>query len=1219
KPIVKKQKKPSPRLISKDTIGDNLQVDSKKSYPIVGIGASAGGLEALIEFLKQLPAKNGMAFVIVQHLDPNHPSILPELLSRVTKMDVKHAQNNMKIEKDNVYVIPPNTYITIKNRILKLSSNVKSQGPRMSIDYFFKSLATDLGNNAIGIILSGSGSDGTFGLADIKEHGGVAFVQDAKTAKFNGMPHSAIANGSIDFVLPPKEIADELIRITKHDYIHSKANSNTVEENLQLTTNRGLGQLLRLLYDARGVDFSGYKQTTILRRIKRRMLLCKADTYENYAAYCTKNPDEIIALYHDLLIKVSTFFRDPDSFDALKTKVFPNMIKNLSGAKKSLRIWVGGCANGEEAYSIIISLLEYLEDKASRFQINLFATDIDEEALINARNGIYLENIAADVSPERLRRFFSIVDNRYQINKSVRDLCTFARHDLCSDPPFSNLDLISCRNVLIYLENHVQKKVIPIFHYALKQNGHLMLGGSETIGTFTDIFNIIDKKNRIYTRQATISPHPVDFFSVKKYQIKVGREKMQQHIDRPIEFMPRKEFDVFKEADRAILNKYNPVGVLINDKMDILQFRGDTSHYLIPSPGKASLNLMKMLRDGLGPSLRNAMNEARKGRSVHRNNVKVHYERKIIDVDIQVIPLNLPSAQCFIVLFERSDLNVPKNKREHSKTTKSVKKNQKLHEVSRLLEELEDAKRELQTTIEDSDATSEELKSANEEILSSNEELQSMNEELETAKEELQSTNEELITVNEGIENNNLELSKMNSDFNNIFNSIDIALVMLDSDLRIRRFSQKAENILHLIPTDIGRSITDIRPSIQIPNQESEIIEVMDSVKAKSWEIQNKEGIWYQIQIKPYIDEKRKIDGVVLSYLNIHSIKDVNRLTQLLNEAKTAKDYAEAIVKIVPEPLIVIDKRMVVNTANQAFYDTFNLTADLTLGKVLFQLSNNQWDLKSLRGLLENISLDRPHISNHFIEHDFLDIGHMTLLLSAHMITQIGDQHPLILLAIKDITESKRSEEKINRSLIIKETLLKEVHHRVKNNLQIISSLLRLQSKQAKDERLKDVLTESQNRITAIALIHETLYSSENIEIVDLENYIIKIGKSLLRSYDISQNKILIDTYVKNVYLDMNICVTCGLILSELITNSIKYAFPENKSGVIKISLTKDKNTIQLIYQDNGVGLSEEHQEGYSSLGMKLVKTLVEQIDGTLEIVSKKGMHTIIVFPLPKD
>jgi two-component system CheB/CheR fusion protein len=730
------------------------QLSKNDSFSVVGIGASAGGLEAFTLLLRALPDQTGAGFVLIQHLDPTHESMLTELLSKATSMPVSEAKEDMEVERNHVYVIPPNQNMAISDGTLKLTPRIETRGQAMPIDHFLRSLAEDQGSAAIGVILSGMGSDGTLGLAAIKAEGGITFAQDEKSAKYDGMPRSAIAAGCVDSVLPPAGIAAELARIGSHPYVTKPKTS----EELVPEGEVGLGNIFALVQNATGVDFTNYRRTTINRRIARRMLLHKIDKTEDYVGLLRENLAEVRALYHDMLINVTSFFRNPEAFEILKQTVFPDIVKGKS-PEMPIRIWAPGCSSGEETYSLAISLLEFLGDNITSTPIQFFGTDLSDTGIEKARVGIYPENIQADVTPERLRRFFVKTANGYQISKTIRDMCVFARQNIFIDPPFSQLDLISCRNLLIYLEPVLQRNVLPILHYALKPNGFLMLGASEGIGTFAHLFGTVEKKQKIFAKKATAARPPLEFpvgsFAGKDTNKGIGKR------GRSADEHGRNAMEVQKEADGVVLSEYAPAGVVINDDLEVLQFRGKTGTYLEPAPGSASLALLKMARPGLLCDLRVAIDKAKKENGpVTREDVQITSEDQVRNITLKVIPLKSPHLRerNLLVLFEERAGRKPV-KTEGIAGGKSEQEGE-TPQVTLFKKELAATKEYLQSLIEAGQEANEELQSANEEILSSNEELQSTNEELETAKEELQSTNEELHTLNEELRNRNFELGQ---------------------------------------------------------------------------------------------------------------------------------------------------------------------------------------------------------------------------------------------------------------------------------------------------------------------------------------------------------------------------------------------------------------------------------------------------------------------------
>ena len=855
--------------------------DSPDSFLIAAIGASAGGMEAFAELLRNLPTDSGMAFILIQHLDPNHESALASLLSKNTGMKVAEVTDGMRVVPNQVFVIPPNTSMTIADHILHLGPRGEVRGVHMSIDQFMRSLAEHQSNRAIGVVLSGSGTDGTLGLAEIQAQGGITFAQDESTAKYDGMPHSAIAAGFVDYVLPPKGIARELARISCHPYVSREGLSES--SALPIEENTGLNSIFHLLRRITGVDFTHYRKTTILRRIQRRMLVHKIERLNDYVKYLQTNPTEMNALYQDMLINVTSFFRNPKMFDALKSLVFPQLMKQR-GADGNLRIWTPGCASGEETYSVTIALLEFLGDKANHISIQIFGTDISETSITKARAGVYPENIQTDVSPERPRRFFIKSDSGYRISKSIRDMCIFAQHNLLSDPPFSQMDLICCRNLLIYLEPILQNKISSLFHYAIRGSGFLVLGTSEGVGSSTNLFSTEDRALKIFSRKATVSRQLVTF---SLNQLPERSDIAPLRVPTKINDSAWNYIEAQKEFDRRLLAHFSPPCVFINDDLEVVHTRGNVNRYLKLSPGRATLNVLKMAREGLLFDLRNAINRAKKEKTtVRKANVEVrvgngngngsedslHKEAqprqstRFVDVEVSPITAGNVRDLYFMIAFHESP-QVPGSSQRSSRSSKESESGAR--QIARLQQELDATKEFLQSVIETQEATNEELQSANEEILSSNEELQSTNEELETAKEELQSTNEELSTVNDELRTRNVEITLINNDLTNLLSSIDIAVVMVGNDLTIRRFTPQAQQLLGLIPADVGRPLWNINPSMEIPNFQQLTLQVISAVRPLEQEIRGKDSSRYQLRILPYRTTENKIDGAVITLLDV--------------------------------------------------------------------------------------------------------------------------------------------------------------------------------------------------------------------------------------------------------------------------------------------------------------------------------------------------------------
>jgi two-component system CheB/CheR fusion protein len=971
-------------------------------FPIVGIGASAGGLDAVTQLLRNLPDRPGMAFVLIQHLDPTHASGLVTLLSRVTRLSVVEAIDEMIVEVDRVYVIPPGKAMALREGRLHTTPRATTPEPQRLIDQFLRSLADERPAGCVGVILSGTGTDGTQGLEAVKAAGGLTFAQDA-SASHDGMPRSAVAAGCVDFVLPPAGIATELVRLGAHPLVGAE---RTVQPSEETDHRAALERLFGILLAASGVDFSQYKQGTVLRRIDRRMIVNHAANISDYVALVESSPHEATALYEDILIHVTSFFREPEMFGALATTVFPAIVEGRPPGRP-IRIWVPGCSTGEEVYSLAIALVEYLGQSGRAHPIKLFGTDVSDAVIARARTGIFGAHVAADVSPERLRRFFVPEGGGYQICKAVRELCVFARQDATRDAPFSKLDLISCRNVLIYLGPVLQARVLPVFHYALDEGGFLLLGKTEAVGAARDLFSVVDARQGIHVRRS-VPTRP-------RFDGLVGRREFEGRSISPRSAAtgPRTDLDVAREADRLVLARA-PAGVLIDDSMRILQFRGDTGPYLSPAAGAPSHDILKMARDGLMPELRAAIEEARRlDATASRRAVRVAAEDGSRGADIEVVPLRLssPSQRCFLVQFSPATApdGAPAGKTRRTATARRASSQDATARVVQIERELAATKEHLQSIIAEQQASAEDAETANEEILSSNEELQSTNEELQTAKEELQATNEELLTVNEELQQRNREATRLSDDLTNLLTSVKIPIVMLGRDLRIRRFTPAAGLLLNLIPGDAGRPITDIAPRLRLPELEQILSVVVSTLVPYEREVQGLDDRWHALSIRPYRTQDDRIDGAVLSLIDIDASK---RTEQRL---AAARDYAENIVTSVRVPLVVLDADLHVRTANRAFHEAFRtLPADMD-GQPFFSVGEGRWNLPGLRARLGAVAQHGTPFEDLDAEVDIPAVGQRALLLNARRISGTDAGETLVLLAIEDMTERRREQEERRR------------------------------------------------------------------------------------------------------------------------------------------------------------------------------------------------------------
>ncbi len=835
---------------------------------IVGIGASAGGLEALELFLKNVPEGSNLAFVVIQHMDPTHKGVLVELLQRVTSMQVFQVKDRMRVQASCVYVIPPNKDMSILHGVLHLMDPVAPRGLRLPIDLFFRSLAEDQQEHSVGVLLSGMGSDGTLGLRAIKEKGGVIFVQDPASAKFGGMPHSAVDTGVVDVIAPADELPGRLLAYLKHPSIIEK--SGTLLEDKALSS---LEKVVILLRAQTSHDFSLYKKTTIYRRIERRMGLHQITRIEAYVSFLRENPQEVKILFQELLIGVTNFFRDAEAWEQLKKEVLPALLARTE-ANTTLRAWIPACATGEEAYSLAILFKEALEQlkPARNISLQIFATDLDQHAIEKAREGIFPANIVADVSAKRLERYFIKVDRGYQVAKSIREMILFAPQNIIMDPPFTKLNLISCRNLLIYLSPELQKKLLPLFHYSLSPGGYLLLGNAETIGSFTNLFSPLAGKNRLYRRNASNLNSELPEFPTAFTALKAGE---------PIKpLKPTKNLQAL--ADELILQEYAPAAIVTNESGDILYINGRTGKYLEPASGKANWNIFVMAREGLRYGLSNAFQKAIRGKeTVTLKNVEVDTAGGKQSLNVTIQPLKGSSSGMMMIVF--TDIVV---RPRVAKTGKPSKDTERMTELER---DLDRAHQEVQSIREEMQTSQEELKSTNEEMQSTNEELQSTNEELTTSKEELQSMNEELHTVNQELQARLDDLSHANNDLKNLLDSTDIATLFLDDNLCVRRFTSETGKITKLIPGDIGRPITDIASALIYPELAEDAHEVLRTLIKIEKQISLKNEKWYMARILPYRTFENMIDGVVITFTDITAYKTLETNLRNLEEQQRNK------------------------------------------------------------------------------------------------------------------------------------------------------------------------------------------------------------------------------------------------------------------------------------------------------------------------------------------
>jgi two-component system, chemotaxis family, CheB/CheR fusion protein len=1170
---------------------------ASKPFPIVGIGASAGGLEAVTAFLKALPANTGMAFVLIQHMDPTHESMLNRLLVKDTSMNVRQIADGMEVQPNEVYVIVPNAEVTLRCGRLRLIARLGGAIRHTPIDTFLCSLAEDQKTKAIGLILSGIGSDGTNGLQAIKAEGGITFAQDEESAKYPGMPLHAEAAGCVDLVLPPEKVARELARMIRHPYLKIAPEAFVPETST--LEDGGMRNIFRLLRASTGVDFANYKQTTVRRRIARRMLVRRCDTLTEYAKYLGEHPDEVRALFEDGLIHVTSFFRDPEVFQYLTTNVYPQILSTLEPGE-AIRIWAPGCSSGEEVYSIAMTLTEFLGDAAGQTRIQIFGTDISDKDIQKARAAVYSEATVADLIAGRLRQFFNKVEGGYQIIKGLRELCVFARHDMTRDPPFSRMDMISCRNLLIYLGAPIQRKVLRFFHYALNPNGFLLLGEAESAGAAAGLFSLNDRKANVYSRSPV--PAVTEFRAAAEPEFKAAAA--------PAPLLRPPAFDLRKEAERIVLERYAPPALVVDGNLQVLFFQGDTSPFLKPALGEASFNLLKLVRPDLMLEIRSAIQQAKKSGAARHESVRFKRNGGTNLVDLEVVPIagRLAKNADFVVLFQNLRPAVPGEK-QRGKAEPRSKASAQAEEIEQLKRELSNTQDNLHALVEDQEAGTEELRAANEEILSSNEELHSTNEELETAKEELQSSNEELTTLNEELQIRNSELAQAVADLNNLLNAVEIPVVILGGDQRIRRFTPLAAKLLNLIPTDVGRPIDQIRSNLDLPDLHRMVDEVTQTKRAVEVEVRDQTGFWYNLRMRPYQITDDEVDGILITVIDIND----------------AKQFSSAIVETVGESLLVLDSQLRVLSANQAFYETFRVKKKETENRSLYELGEGQWNLPKLRELLESVLPEKQKVVDFEVEQEFAQIGQKVMLLKARQLYQRGIGAQKVLLAIEDITERKRADAELNFQMLSsrllasaeneKKHLARELHDAFGQKLAVlnlrlgeIALLIPAQSDVAA-EKLRNCQEEFGNLAREIQDFARVLHPAALRE-MGLAAALRGECKAFAK-----QTGTVVNFLAENV--PKNLSEDIGLCLYRVTQEALQNIWKHSESKKVDVTVKGLDEAIQLTVEDFGKGFDVESANEREGLGLVSMQERARLVGGSLVMRSKPGEGTAVKVLIP--
>ncbi len=1188
---------------------EKRQIKTEK-VRVVGIGASAGGLDALKDFFRAMPRDTGMAFVVIQHLDPHQVSHLPSVLAKYTKMTVVHAKDRVVVEANCVYTIPPNKFLSIRNDKLQLSETFKSNSLRLPIDFFFHSLAQEHHDKAIAVLLSGGGSDGSVGIREIRSEGGIVMVQDPTTAQFDLMIRSALATGLVDGVMPVPQIPAAILQCVAQE---SHGDENLDPEGVQNEV-----QSILTLFDQENKGyFKSYKKTMLWRRIRRRMGLNQLSSLSGYISFLRTNPDEQLRLSKDMLIGVTTFFRDHEAFETLKERaILPLLQGEQSG--DSLRAWIVGCSTGEEAYSIVILFMEEMSRIKKTIPLRIIASDLDNESLKFARAAIYPDSITSHVSAERLERFFMKKDHSYQVNKEVRDCITFAPHNILVDPAFLKMDLISCRNLLIYIEPEIQQRLLGQFAYSLNLGGYLFLGKADTSVDQERSFEAASRTARIYRRTRTAAM-PVSNLPLRTAM----PPKQRATTEKTLSFR-------LSDVNRDVVLKHFKAAVVLVDEQGVIShFYGSTNKYLQHLSGIATLSLFEMV-ERHSFRLRLAVEKTfRENVTVTLAGVEFDCDGSECPVDITVSPCEpRPGAKLVAVIFQDAPLTRTSERAEDVPDHSVSSETDQL--IKRLESEIKSLKDELSATNEGFQMSHEEFSAANEETQAINEELHSTNEELETSKEELQSVNEELLTVNNQLNEKLIELNQSNDDLANFLNSSEMGTIFLDSQYRIRRFTPSTTKLLNLLSIDEGRPIEHITTRfIGI-----DLVALAKSVLRRSQPVEQQaattDGGWYLIRCLPYRTHGNEIDGVVLTFTDVAQLKHSE---EAMREAHL---FTENIFNTIRESLLVLDPALKVVSANRAFYSTFGVTPDETIDSLVFELGNHQWDIPRLRELLQAV-LDGKETSENFqVQHYFPAIGEKILSLNAKRIFS-AEHHSsnFILLAIEDITERWRLEMKIrhNDHLAALGLAIAQISHEIRNPLnamytttQLLDSYFR-KNKENIDQRVIEI---SADQLAEIKRLKSLLDDLRTVSPPSLQNLNLEETNVGLLALDVLQREKI--NWGERIHIEHHIppdlpkVMVDGSKMNQVFLNLYKNAAQATPGeGSLTIRAYRSGAAIYVEIADSGTGVpddvnlleySSELEQGMG-FGLMVVQRIIAAHEGSLSYTSVVGKGTTFLIKLP--
>ena len=1192
------------------------------SFPVVGLGASAGGLEALYKLFDALPAAPGMAFVLIQHLDPAHSSMMAGLLAGHTAMPVAEAADGMPVERDRVYVIPPGFYLSIRDGRLRLTQPRERHGARMPFDFFLRSLAEDCGERAVCVILSGTGADGSVGLTAIRDKGGLVIVQQPQDAGQDGMPRSAIRTGAAQLVLPAAEIPAALIEWDRKSGRRTPLDREP-EKMASEGGDTGLAEIVGLLRAHTAHDFALYKEGTLLRQIQRRMATAAIKDINVYLDTLRSDPVEIDLLAKSMLVNVTRFFRDDAVFTVLAETVVPEMVRRQP-LDRPIRVWDAGCSTGEETYSIAMLFLEAIASAKRNVKLQVFASDADSDAIAAARNGLYPEAIRKDVSAARLERFFTREDHGYRVTRELREAVVFTTQDLLADAPFSRLDMVSCRNVLIYLRPEVQEKVLSLFHFALREGGILVLGVSEATGGFGGRFEPISKKHRIFRHLGPSRPGEVAFPIAPGAGARTTTSSVHGH--RPA--APRSSAGDL--ARQALLDAYAPASVLINARHEGLYYFGPIDRYLKVAPGEASRDLFAMTRDGLRSRLRAAIREARRERMpVAVGGAQVERNGKAVMVGIAVQPVPAEGEEFLLVSF--SDEPPP-----GSDAAKSEPAADPPHSA-RLEQELDATRKELENAIHDLETANDELSATNEEAMSVNEELQSTNEELETSKEELQSLNEELTALNSQLSETVEQQRATANDLRNTMNSSEIPMLFLDGNLEIRLFTPAARTMFNVIASDVGRPLADLARRINDPSLIADAAAALVGRAPPNCEVEADNGAWYTRRILPYRGEDDRVEGVVITFTDISERKAAERAIE------AARSYSDNIINTISQPLVVLDEALSVISANRSFYNAFSIVPEETVGRRLDAADDGRLDNAALRAFLNRLSRGERVVEDHQIDIELPAQGMRSLVASALEVRDEPGAAPKILVTIEDVTGRKQASEALEaakrmaeQANLGKSRFLAAASHDLRQPLQTLSLLRGILAKRTKDQSGTRLIAKLEETLSAMAGMLNTLLDINQLEAGVVRPEIVEFPINGM--LDRLQTEFAYHVTTKQLGWRV---VPCRLAvrsdprlleqtLRNLLSNAVKYT----ERGKILLGCRRRGGKLRLEVWDTGIGIpagqlepifEEFHQLDNAArersrgvgLGLSIVKRICDLLGHAIDVRSWPGGGSVFAIEVP--